>query len=107
MHILLSKLLKKRGIENIEDLSQEEVEWFKEKEGIMGLGDEITLKDFDRFCRNQISLVEDQWKNLDNLPRKNERLILLHNVYSAILKTITGSKLERELLEDYLQQLLK
>ena len=107
MHLLLSKLLQKRGIKDIEELSKEEKEWFDVKERILSQPDEITIKDFEKFCKLQLSAVEEQWKNLDNSSQKNERLILLHNVYSSIIKAITASKLERGILEDYLEQLLK
>lgn len=107
MHLLLSKLLQKRGIENKEQLTKEEKEWFEEKDKILSLADEITVKDFEVFCKNQLNLIEDQWKNLDNSTVKNERLILLHNVYSSILKAVNAPKLERQVLEEYLQQLVK
>ena len=107
MHLLLSKLLQKRGIENVDDLSKEETDWFKEKERILSLPDEVTVGDFKKFCQSQLSSIEEQWKNLDNSPTKNERLIILHTVYSTILKVTTASKTERELLEDHLTQLIK
>ena len=107
MHALLSKLLNKRGIENVEALSKEEKEWFDEKQRILSQPDEITVEDFKRFCRSQLDLIEVQFKNLDNSSQKNEWLIILHTVYSSILKVATASKTERELLEDHLTQLLK
>ena len=107
MHSLLSKLLTKRGIENEEDLSKEEQDWFKEKERILSLNDEITIEDFKKFCLAQKNIIEDQWNNLDNTTTKNERLIIAHTVYSRILKAVDASKVEREMLEDYLTQLIK
>ena len=107
MHLLLSKLLRKRGIESTDNLSKEEKEWFDEKERILSQHDEITVEDFKRFCVGQINLIEEQWKNLDNTTAKNERLITLHTVYNSVLKAIGASKVERELLEDHLNQLLK
>ena len=107
MHILLSKLLAKRGIEKLDDLSKEEKEWFDAKQRILSQQDDITVDDFKKFCQSQIDLIQDQWKNLDNTTLKNERLVILHTVYSTILKVATGSKTEREMLEDHLQQLLK
>ena len=107
MHILLSKLLAKRGIEKLDDLSKEEKEWFDAKQRILSQQDDITVDDFKKFCQSQIDLIQDQWKNLDNTTLKNERLVILHTVYSTILKVATGSKTEREMLEDHLQQILK
>ena len=107
MHILLSKLLKKRGLETLEELNKEEKEWFQEKERLLSQNDEISIKDFEKFCENQLGIIQDQWKNFDNSSQKNERLIIAHTIYSTILKTMTRSKLEREILEDYLEQLIK
>ena len=106
MHSLLSKLLTKRGIENVEDLSKEEKSWFDEKQRILSQPDEISVDDFKKFCRSQLNIIEEQWRNLDNAAIKNERLVILHTVYSTILKVAEASKIERELLEDHLTQLL-
>ena len=107
MHSLLSKLLIKRGIENEKDLSKEEKEWFSEKERILSLKDEVSSEDIKKFCQTQIGIIEDQWKNLDNTTLKNERLIMIHTIYSTLIKAINASKVEREILEDYLTQLIK
>ena len=107
IHSLLSKLLQKRGIPNTESLSKEEKEWFTEKERILSANDEITVEDLKKFCQAQISLIEEQWKNLDNTTAKNERLITFHTVYSVMLKALSAPKVERELLEKHLEQLIK
>ena len=107
MHILLSRLLEKRKIKNIEELSTEERTWIEEKQRILSQPDEITLESFSTFCQSQIDSIASQWKNLDNSTQKNERLITLYTVYSTLLKVVTSNKQERELLEDHLQQLLK
>ena len=61
MHLLLSNLLKKRGIKDVEELSKEEKEWFKEKERILSLKDEITGEDVKKFCLAQKNIIEDQF----------------------------------------------
>ena len=106
MHSLLSKLLLKRGIENVENLSKEEKNWFDEKQRILSQPDEISVEDFKKFCRSQLNIIEEQWKNLDNSAVKNERLVILHTIYSTILKVAEASRVERELLEDHLTQLI-
>lgn len=105
MHLLLSKLLQKRNV-TVDDLTKEEKVWFDEKQRILSQPDIITLEDFQKFCRSQIDLIETQWRNLDNATLKNERLVILHMVYSNILRAATASKAEREILEDHLTQLL-
>lgn len=105
MHLLLSKLLQKRNV-TVEDLTKEEKEWFDEKQRILSQPDVITLEDFKKFAQGQLDLIETQWRNLDNMALKNERLVILHMVYSTILKVATASRIEREILEDHLTQLL-
>ena len=107
MHILLSRLLEKRKIKSVEELSADERTWVEEKQRILSQPDEITLESFGKFCQSQIDSIASQWKNLDNTTQKNERLITLFTVYSTLLKVVTSNKQERELLEDHLQQLLK
>ena len=107
MHFLLARLLKKKGIEDVEELSIDDKQWFEEKQRILSRVDEFTVDSLKKFCRIQLNIIEEQWKNLDNAAIKNERLIMLHTVYSTILKVADASKVERELLEEHLQQLLK
>ena len=105
MHHLLSKLLKKRGIEKVTDLSQSEAEDFDRWNKVLSEG-EVTVKKIEDFCRNQISFIETQWKNLDNSTQKNERLIALHTVYSSILSAIQAPLDSREKIERFLKELL-
>lgn len=105
MYHLLEKLLKKRGIKTLTELSEEESEDFDRWNKVLSEG-EITVEKIIEFCKNQVNLIENQWKNMDNSQAKNERLILLHTVYKTILEAITAPKVEKERLESYLQQLL-
>ena len=106
MHSLLSKLLLKRGISNVKDLDKDERAWFDERERILSASDDVTIEDLKKFCQTQISSIEESWKNLENTTAKNERLVILHVAYSAILKALSAPKVERELLEDHLNQLI-
>lgn len=104
MHILLTKLLNKRGLKR-EELSQEEKTWFDEKQKILS-GEEITIERVETFCKAQLGLIEDQFRNFENENRKNERLIVAHSIYSSLLKAIHAPKVERAQLEEYLNKLI-
>src|SRR3990167_652089 len=106
MHPILTKLLHKRGINTKEELSVEEKTDYERWERILS-GGEITVETISRFCKSQISLIETQWKDLNNSKEKNKRLILLHSVYSSILKVIISPETERVTLEEYLNKLIQ
>ena len=104
MHNLIEKLLNKRGIKNVTELQPEEKATFDKWSGI--LTDEVTVDTILEFCKNQLNLIELQWKDLNNSKEKNERLILLHTVYKTLVDIITSPKAERMSLEKYINQLL-
>ena len=105
MHIILQKLLRKRGIEDKQTLSVEEKVDYERWERILSGGD-ITVEKIATFCKAQISLIEMQWKDMGNDTKKNERLIIAHTIYSTILKVITSPEVERVTLEEYLNKLI-
>lgn len=105
MHPLLEKLLRKRKIEKIEELSDDEKGFFDKYSAILSK-DGATIEDIGLFCRLQLKNIEEKWKDLDNPSQKNERLIILHTVYSALITCLEAPKAEREGAEKYLQTLL-
>lgn len=106
MHKLLTKLLKKRGIEDVTKLSSDEKADFDRFEKILSEG-EITVDKIRKFCENQTSVIEKQWRDFGNDPRKNERLIVAHTIYKTLLEAIEAPRSERERLEHYLTSLLE
>lgn len=114
MHYLLSKLLAKRGYKNISELSADrmpdgspsEKETFDRWNKVLSARDTITVEDIKKFCNGQVQHIEQQWKSLDNATVKNERLVLLHTVYKAIIEVIDSPQTQRESLEKYLMGLL-
>ncbi len=105
MHPKLEKYLQKIGVKNSNELSEEEKQTFDEWKGILS-GGQVTVDKIKQFCTEQIKVIEGQWKNLDNSPQKNERLILLHTVYSTLSDLITSPEADRERLEKQLDQML-
>lgn len=106
MHPLLAKVLAKKNIKEVKDLSMDDKLAFDNWQRILST-EEITVDKIKGFCENQIKVIEGQWKDLNNSHQKNERLILSHNVYSTLLNVILSPQKERENLEKYLIDLLK
>lgn len=83
-----------------------EKQQFDKWESILS-GEGVTLEKVSEFCKAQVESIELQWKNLDNAPQKNERLIIAHTIYSTLLKTIKAPEVERVELEKYLNDLIQ
>lgn len=105
MHYLLEKLFNKRGIKDTSALNNSEKGTYDRWQRILSEG-EITVDKIRDFCKAQISLIESKWRDLDNLPQKNERYIIMHTVYKTLIDAIDKPQKERENLEKYLQQLV-
>jgi hypothetical protein len=102
MHQLLSRYLEKLGISKVTDLTPEEQVTFDGWKSILSK-DKLEVADIATFCRNQIGLIERQWRDNDSSPRRNERLIAQHVVYKTLLEAINAPQQERELLERQLE----
>jgi hypothetical protein len=105
MHTLILDLFKKRGIGNIAELKPEERQTFEQWNAI--LSDDITVPKLRNFCVSQLDLIKTQLRNTDNPYNKNERLVLLQNVYGTLLDVIDAPVAEKTSLERYLQDLLQ
>lgn len=101
---LLSKLLQKKNIEKLDDLSVEERATFEHYQSI--LEKEISVQTIKEFCISQIKLIEGKFS--DN-PKTDDDPYLkacLH-VYLNIIKTIEAPEQERKALEQHLTALIK
>ena len=105
MHQLIEKLLKKKEINNVSELSTEEKDTYDKWSGI--LTEEISVDTILTFCRNQIALIESQFANAENSTQKNERLIRSYVILKGLINVITAPKAERTTLEKYLNELLQ
>lgn len=101
---LLSKLLDKRGIQKVEDLSQEERVIYDRYKVILS-GETVTVASLKEFCVSQIRLIEEKF---GGPPSSSDTYLkaCLH-VYLNLLKAIEAPEAERESLEKYLNQLIK
>lgn len=102
---ILTRLLKKRGVNNTDELTKEERVDFDNWKKILSKED-IKLSDVEEFCTANINNIETQFKDLSNSKEKIERLVLLHSVYSSMKNLINSPRAEREQLENYLTNLL-
>lgn len=101
---ILSKLLQKKKIEKVEDLSPEEQATFKHYQAI--LEKEVTVSSIKEFCLTQIKLIES--KIADNPKTDDDHYLkaCLH-VYLNIIRLIEAPDLERKSLEQHLEDLIK
>ena len=104
MHQLIERIMGKRGI-TLDTLTTEEKKTFDGWQATL-TAKKVTAPQIAEFCDRQKSAIETQWTNLENNTQKNERLILLHTIYSKISSLIQSDKNERESLEKYLTTLI-
>lgn len=100
---LLAKLLQRKGIESLEDLSKEEKVVFQNYDKILSK-ENLTVEDIKKFLQTQVTVIEGKWKNLDMENVKKAELIPYHTVYKVLLQAIDSPLQEKEALETYLNQ---
>lgn len=105
MHNILRKLLDKRNIESKDELSKEEYADFERWNKVLSEED-ISVEAIKDFCADKVKIIEAQMADLNNDPKKNQRLVIMHVVYKSILGVIDGKKAEKESLIKYLQQII-
>lgn len=104
MHPLIEKLLRKRGIKDVTELTPDERATFAGWQS--KLSGEMTVTKIADYCRGQLESIERQWMDMNNSTEKNQRLIIQHTTYKALLSVISGPALEREGAEKHLESLL-
>ena len=98
----LTKLLTKRGIDDIEQLSPEEKEQFQKWKLIL-TGNTVTVDSLKEFCQSQIRVIESRCDGVAPLTTLQQACI---HVYINLLKAIEAPEAERESLEKYLTQIV-
>lgn len=102
---ILQKILKKRGIEDVNELDLEEREQFEQWRKTLS-EDEISLDSVKDFCETQVRNIEAQMKDLERSTEKTDRLVTQHTVYKSIIGIIEAPQEMKENLIKYLQGLL-
>jgi hypothetical protein len=101
---LLSQLLKKRNIDKIEDLSQEERTVFDNYQSVLK-GETLSVDTIKEFCTQQIKIIETKFAS-EGTTHNDDYLKACLHVYLNLLKTIEAPEAERKSLEKYLTQLI-
>ena len=104
MHYILEKLLKKRGINDLEELDKEEKATFENWQATL-TKDELTVEDIKVFLQGQISVIEGKWAGPDGIMKAE--LIPMHTCYKLLLSAINSPRSAREALEKNLNQLIQ
>lgn len=102
----LSKLLEKKGIKDVNDLSREEKDTFDRYQKILSKK-ELTLEDLKKFLETQITIIELKWKDFTVSQSHKAEMIPIHTTYKTILEAIDAPQYEREALEKFLVQQLQ
>jgi hypothetical protein len=105
MHSLIERLMKKRGINNPQELQLEEKKTFDEWQLILNK-EQLETDDIVAFIRAQIGVIENKWKDLDVPTAKKADLIPYHVVYKTLLAAIESPSHARKALEIQINQLL-
>lgn len=106
MHKLLTKLLEKRGIKEVGDLTPEEKSDFDNWNAILSK-EEMSIKDLKEFCQVQIDIIQQKWSDFSTPQAQKSELLPYFTVYNAILTAIDSPKAVRESVEKQLIQLTK
>ncbi len=106
MHKLTSRLLTKKGIKDVSELTQDEREVFESYERVLSK-DKLNIEDIKRYLETQIRAIEDRWKDYGTENARKAELIPYHTVYRSLLQVIDGPNTERENLEQFLNNLIK
>ena len=99
MHGLLQKLLFKRGIGSVDQLTPEEKSTFEGYEKILSKK-ELTIDDLRKFLQGQLILIEAKWKDYSYKDKAD--LIPYFTVYKTILEALDAPEADRKALEQYL-----
>lgn len=106
MYDILTKLLRKRGIDSLDQLDKEEKQTFENWQKILSK-EELTLEDVKHFCQTQCEIIKGKWSNYDLENAKKAELIPYFTVYNTLLAAIDSPKSARSQLEQHLNQLVQ
>ena len=103
---ILTKLLERRGIQDPKDLKGEEKDLYESWKAILSEG-EISVEKIKEYCQSQLSYIETKWADYDKENTKKAELIPYYTVYKMLVRVIEAPRVQKELLEQQLNQLLK
>lgn len=99
---LLSKVLEKRGIASVEELSIDEQQTFQRYKLVLS-GELVTIDTLKEFCQAQIRIIESKCDGITPITTLQQACM---HVYINLLKAIEAPEAERRSLESYLTQII-
>ena len=102
---LLQKLLQRKGIESLDEMSKDEKIVFQGYEKILSK-ETLTIEDIKKFLETQTFIIESKWKDYDTTNQKKAELIPYHTCYKTLLSAIDAPLKEKEALEMHLNQII-
>uniref|UniRef100_A0A6H1ZDQ0 Uncharacterized protein n=1 Tax=viral metagenome TaxID=1070528 RepID=A0A6H1ZDQ0_9ZZZZ len=106
MHALLAKLLDKRKIHALTDMTGEERSKFDEWNFILEK-EELDSNQLRSFCEHQIALIEQRWNKEELSEKSITKLVQQHIVYKQIISALEAPKEEKQRLIKYLEEMIK
>lgn len=103
-HKLVAKVLKKRGIKSLDELTTEERNVYDGWSAVLK-GEKVTTDQILKFCGEQITLIEAKFASGDTSDKQDAYLKACLHVYLTLVKLIRAPEAEREALERYLSTL--
>lgn len=107
MHSLINKLLKKRGIEDVANLSEEEQKMVDTWIETLSAGDTLSVDSLRDFLGSQVGSIESKWRDPSLDLNTCKFLVSQHVVYKSILEALDAPKFRREALEKELNRMVK
>ena len=102
--MILENWLAKLGVKP-EEMIPEEKKTYETYKAILSK-EELTIKEINEFLQDQITVIESRWKDLNIEQSKKSELIHYHTIYKTLLAAINAPRIEREVLENYLNKLI-
>ena len=102
---LIQKLLEKKGISKITELSPDERTEYDRWQAVIE-GSEITVPKIKEFCESQIRLIESKYSSGEATDKQDVYLRASLHIYLNLVKLINSPEIERNNLEKYLTTLI-
>ena len=105
MQNIIWRLLKKKGIESLDELDSEEKVVFDQWQAVLSK-EELTLPDVKEFCKIQCEVIKQKWADYSIDQAKKAELLPYFTVYNSLLTVIDSPREARESLERHLESLI-
>ena len=105
LHNLLTRLLSKRGIKNVDLLDEDEKKTFEVWQEVLQK-EELDVEDIKNFCKMQIEIIENRWRDYTLELSKKSELLPYHTIWKMILSAIESPKVGKEAFDERVERSL-